>query len=286
MPRRARHMSGGLINTKESTRKMRKWLVAASFFVFAATPALAQDPAAPRSDWRVVLGGAGFFVPSYEGSDRLKARALPIVDIEWRETVFLDTRRGLGANALTLRDPNGRGALRVGPLLSWRFARDEDDDSDLRGLGNVKDGVDLGGFASYEFGSFALGLVGKKNVSHTELGSTVEVSGRYRHRLAGGTMLAVGPSATWADSDYMRTYFGVTAAQSRASGLATASPSAGFKDVGLSGSAVHPLGKGWSLVGTAGYARLIGDAADSSLVKTRGSADQTRVGLGVSYRLF
>lgn len=252
----------------------------------ASLPALAQAPEAPRGDWRVSVGGMGFLAPSYEGSDRMKARALPMVDIDWRETVFLDTRRGLGANLLTLRDPQGRGAFRAGPLVNWRFERDADDDSDLRGLGDVKGGADLGAFASYEFGAFGLNLLGRKNVSHSELGSTIEVSARYRMRLGTGTMLNLGPSATWADSDYMRSYFGVTAAQSRASGLAAYAPSSGFKDVGVNGGAVHPLGGGWALVGALGYARLIGDAADAPLVKQRGSANQFRVGLGVSYRLF
>ncbi|MCM0019186.1 MAG: MipA/OmpV family protein [Tagaea sp.] len=262
-----------------------------AFFVlaFAVSPAAAQTPQrpdAPRGDWRVSIGGMGMLAPSFEGSDRMKVRALPMVDVEWRETVFLDTRRGLGANLLTLRDPNGRGTFRAGALVNWRFARDEDDDSDLRGLGDVKGGADVGAFANYEFGPFGLGLLGRKNVSHSELGATIEVSARYRTRLAERTMLVVGPAATWADSDYMRSYFGVTAAQARASGLTAYTPSSGFKDVGVSGAVVQRFAENWSLVGNAGYARLIGDAADAPLVKQRGSPNQFRVGLGVTYRLF
>lgn len=257
-----------------------------SLLLLASLPVAAQAPQAPRGDWRVTLGGMGMVAPSFEGSDRMKARALPMVEVEWRETVFLDTRRGLGANLLTLRDPNGKGTFRAGALVNWRFARDEDDDSDLRGLGDVKGGADLGAFANYEFGRFGLGLLGRKNVSHSELGATIEVSARYRMRLAEKTMLVVGPAATWADSDYMRTYFGVTAAQARASGLTAYTPSSGFKDVGVSGTVVHRLTDTWSILGTTGYTRLIGDAADASLVKQRGSPNQFRVGLGVTYRLF
>lgn len=261
-------------------------LFATVIFALAALPAAAQPPEPPKGDWRVSLGAMGLAVPSFEGSDRTKLRGFPLVDIQWRETVFLDTRRGLGANLLTLRDPNGRGAFRAGPLVNWRFERDADDDSDLRGLGDVKGGADVGAFASYEFGPFGLNLLGRKNVSHSELGSTIEISARYRTRLGTGTMLNLGPAATWADSDYMRSYFGVTAAQAAASGLGVYAPSSGFKDVGLTGGAVHPLGGNWSLVGTAGYARLIGDAADAPLVKQRGTPNQLRFGLGFSYRLF
>lgn len=261
-------------------------LLLASVSVSALAQAPEQSSSAVRGDWRVSIGGMGMAAPSYEGSDRTKLRALPMVEVDWRDTVFLDTRRGLGANVLTLRDPNGRGAFRAGPLVNWRFSRDQDDDSDLRGLGDVKGGVDLGAFAAYEFGPFGLNVTGRKNVSHSNLGSTIDVRGLYRLRLDGGTTLGFGPTATWADSDYMRSYFGVTAAQAAASGLRAYTPSSGFKDVGVSAMAVHPLGRGWSVVGNGGYSRLVGDAADSSLVKQRGSANQFRVGLGVTYRLF
>jgi MipA family protein len=63
-------------------------------------------------------------------------------------------------------------------------------------------------------------------------------------------------------------------------------PASGFKDIGLGANVVHPLGGNWSLTGLGSYARLIGDAADSPLVKDRGTANQFRVGLGISYRLF
>jgi outer membrane scaffolding protein for murein synthesis (MipA/OmpV family) len=263
---------------------MRLWFAAVATLL-AALPASAQ-PAPPTGDWRVNIGALGIVGPSYEGSDRLKARALPALDVEWRETVFLSAQRGLGANLLTISDPNGRGTFKAGPLVNWRFMRDADDDSDLRGLGDVKGGVDLGAFAAYEFGRLALNVTGKRNVSHSELGGMIDVGLRYRMRVFEGTMLGFGPSATWADSDYMKSYFGVTAAQAGASGLAAYAPSSGFKDVGVGVNVVHPLGGNWSLVGLGGYSRLIGDAADSPLVKQRGSANQMRVGLGISYRLF
>ncbi len=261
-------------------------LFAAVIFAAAAMPALAQAPAETRGDWRVNLGAIGFATPSYEGSNSYKARALPLVDIEWRDTVFLSAERGLGANVVTLRDPGGRGAFRAGPFVNYRFSRDEGDDDDLRGMGDVKDGVDLGAFASYDFGPLGLRVAGRRNVSHSELGGTIDLGLRYRLPPIGRTMLGFGPSATWADSDYMQSYFGVTAAQATASGMRAYSPSSGFKDVGLSANAMHPLGGNWALTGFGGYKRLIGDAADSPLVKDRGTPNQFRVGLGISYRLF
>jgi outer membrane protein len=262
---------------------MRLWFAGIAT-LFAALSASAQT-VPPKGDWRVSVGALGIFGPNYEGSDRMKARALPALDVEWRETVFLSAQRGLGANLLTLRDPNGRGTFKAGPFANWRFMRDADDDSDLRGLGDVKGGVDFGAFAAYEFGHLTVNVTGKRNVSHSELGGTVDAGLRYRIRVFEGTMIGFGPSATWADSNYLKSYFGVTAAQARASGLADYAPSSGFKDLGVGVNVLHPLGGNWSLIGSGGYSRLIGDAADSPLVKQRGSANQMRLGFGISYRL-
>ena len=253
-------------------------------FLLAPVAALAQ-PAEPKGDWSLRIGGAALMAPSYEGSDRFKARPLPLVDLNWRDTVFLDTRRGLGANVFKMTDPQGRGALKIGPFVNWRFARKESDDDDLRGVGNVKGGIDAGAFANYTFGRLEFDLAGKRNLSESDLGGTVEAGLRYRLAPIGRTMASFGPRATWADGDFMKTYFGVPAAKASAAGLAAYTPSSGIKDVGIGAAVIHPLGGNWALTGFGGYSRLVGDAADSPLVKQRGTPNQFSIGFGISYKL-
>jgi outer membrane scaffolding protein for murein synthesis (MipA/OmpV family) len=249
----------------------------------ATAPVLAQSDAS-TGDWSLRLGGAALVVPSYEGSDSAAVRPVPLVDLQWRDLVFLDSRRGLGANLIRVDDPRGRGSLKIGPFANWRFARKEGDDDDLRGLGDVKGGVDVGAFAQYSLGRIDLNLTGKRNASDRDLGGTVEFGARYRLAPIGRTMVSFGPSVTWADSDYMKSYFGVAADKVLASGLAAYVPSAGVKDVGIGVLAVHPFAGNWALSGFGGYTRLVGDAADSPLVKQRGSANQLSFGLGLSYK--
>ncbi len=257
-----------------------------SLTVVLLTPAVSlAQPAEPKGDWSLRLGGAALIAPSYEGSDSLAVRAVPLVDLNWRDTVFLDTRRGLGANVFKMTDPQGRGALKIGPFVNWRFEREESDDDDLRGLGDVKGGIDAGAFANYTFGRLEFDLSGKRNVSETDLGGTVELGMRYRLAPIGRTMVSFGPRATWADGDYMRSYFGVPAAKASAAGLAAYTPSSGIKDAGVGAVLVHPFGTGWALTGFGGYTRLVGDAADSPLVKQRGTPNQFSIGFGISYKL-
>ena len=58
---------------------------------------------------------------------------------------------------------------------------------------------------------------------------------------------------------------------------------AGFKSVAIGMDAVWMFSENWMLTGTLAYTRLIGDAADSPLVKDKGSANQTEFLLGVGY---
>ncbi len=81
-------------------------------------------------------------------------------------------------------------------------------------------------------------------------------------------------TSTWATGKYMRSFFGVTPAQSAASRLPVFAPGSGFKDIGVEASANYVFASRWAVVGTVGYKRLIGGAADSPLVRLRGSANQ------------
>jgi len=262
----------------------RPALIFAAIFALAP-PVFAQSPT-PKSDWSLRLGAAALVVPSYEGSKNLAVRPLPLVDLSWRDTVFLDTRRGLGANLVKFGDAKAGGAFKIGPIANWRFQRNEDDDDDLKGLGDVKGGVDVGAFVQYAVGPFDLNLVGKRNVSQSNLGGTVEFGANYRFAPIGSLRASIGPTATWADSDYMKSYFGVAADKVAASRLSAYAPSSGMKDVGFGASLAYPLGANWTVGGFAGYKRLLGDAADSPLVKERGQANQFSLGWSVSYKLY
>ena len=48
------------------------------------------------SDWSVRLGAIGMYKPEYEGSDEYEFKGFPMIDINWRNTVFLNPRKGLG----------------------------------------------------------------------------------------------------------------------------------------------------------------------------------------------
>lgn len=267
---------------RDQTSMLRAALLAALFSV--STSAFAQAPAIapPHRDWRLSLGGSVGFVPNYEGSSNYEVRALPHVDASYKDVVFV---RGLaaGANLLNIRGPRPGDGLRMGPILRYRFGREEDDDAALRGLGDMDGAVEAGAFVSYSAGSLLADLTVAKDVADGHDGVLADAGIAWRATISPRMRGSVRASATWANDTYMKNVFGISPAQSARSGLRTHVAGAGIKDVGLAFNLSYSLTENWSVSGRVAYSRLLGDAADSPIVTDRGSKNQVGTFLTVAY---
>lgn len=81
----------------------------------------------------------------------------------------------------------------------------------------------------------------------------------------------------------MSTYFGVNAPQSAASGYRVFSAGGGLKSIGFESKLRYLINRKWTLQGTVGYQRLVGNAASSPLVRS-GTRDAFFGSIGASYR--
>jgi outer membrane scaffolding protein for murein synthesis (MipA/OmpV family) len=88
---------------------------------------------------------------------------------------------------------------------------------------------------------------------------------------------------TWANADYMRTYFGIAPADAVESGLPEYQPGSGFRDFGAGLSAGYYFTPRWGVIGRLGATYLVGDAGDSPITD-QGSRWQPLGGLTLSYR--
>ena len=82
----------------------------------------------------------------------------------------------------------------------------------------------------------------------------------------------------------MKSYFGITSAQSSSSGLREFKAGSGIKNVSGGANFIYPLDRHWSVISFIDYSRLLNDAASSPLVKDLGSKNQFLLGLGVGYK--
>jgi outer membrane scaffolding protein for murein synthesis (MipA/OmpV family) len=228
------------------------------------------------------VGGMVVVAPEYEGSDDYEVVGFPFV---------APAGLGNGGGLVQFRGPDDLrfrvlhfGGFEAGPLVGWRFDRDEDDGDRLRGLGDVDGGFVVGGFAAYRLGTFKPFVSYHHQVSGDDTGGLTRFGVEARVEPAPRFVVTGTVGATYADDDYMQSFFGVTPDQSAASasGLGVYDADAGIKDVYIGLSTDVPLSEDWTLKLMGRYARLTGDAADSPIVE---SEDQLSGGVGFTYKL-
>ncbi len=247
-----------------------------------ASQARAQSAEGEQGDWQVMLGAGAIYAPDFEGSDEFEVQPFPFISVEYRDLAYI---RGpeIGVNIIRLKATEDF-SIKAGPLVRYRRDRKEKRNKDLRGLGDVGTAIEAGGALSFEYRQAWVRLSLAKDVADGHGGLVGEGEAGVRFNLSDTLIASATAKASWADKDYMGTYFGVTAAQAARSGLPVYRAESGLKDVGAGLSLSYMLGRNWMVTAVGGYSRLMGDAADAPLVVRRGSPDQFHGGLFLAYR--
>jgi MipA family protein len=243
-----------------------------------------KDAPAPADEWGIsgVKVGAVLIVqPTFEGSNSYEAIGFPFI---------LPTFSGGGPGFFSRIDVRGLDDVRfklierdgfiAGPLAGYNLGRDEDDDDHLDGLGDVDGGVVAGGFVGYKLGP-VLFDTSFHNTFGDDGGFLVRFGAEIERPLHERTKLTARIGATYANEDYMQTYFGVSAGQAANSAFGEFDADAGFKDVFAEVGLKTELDAHWEARVNVRYSRLIGDAADSPIVE---SENQFTTLLGVAYK--
>ncbi|MDR3488567.1 MAG: MipA/OmpV family protein [Bradyrhizobium sp.] len=240
---------------------------------------------ASASGWNYTVGAGALAMPNYEGSKHYVINPLPMLTASWRDTVSISAVEGLKVTMRPLSDQGFFVSGGVGYWLGRKEGVDKHHGDTLRGLGNISGGGvgKLG--VGYRYNALSFGLDVARDINDRE-GTTVTPYGGYKIYQSRSFSLSGKLSTTWADDNYMQNIFGITPAQARNSlkHYAPFTAEAGLKDIKFGLTANYSITPSVSLVAMTDVARLLGDAADSPIVKTQGSANQFSGGVGVTYR--
>ena len=157
------------------------------------------------------------------------------------------------------------------------------DNNKVDKLKQVSDANELGGFIGFEYNNWFANLDYLMDMGDAYDGEYAELSGGYNWKFSDAWAFTFGAFTTWADSDYMDTYFGVDANDALRSGLSQYSADDGIKDVGINLGANWKFAQSWNLRGLLKISQLIGDADDDSPVVDEGSETQFFTGLMILY---
>jgi outer membrane scaffolding protein for murein synthesis (MipA/OmpV family) len=251
--------------------KSLKLLCAALLFVgLFAAPVLAMEHA-------IGLGVAT--VPDYEGSDDQKGVPLLMLKGNYDSGRFFSL---LGTNLKVNLVPSKMYSF--GPVLNYRMQRHAVENDQVDAMEAIDAAFEAGAFGGIDVNNFLLGVEFLGDVSSEYDGYLVQATAGYRWRAAENLTITPKVFTTYADSNYMDTYFGVNTHNRDYSTLPDYEADSGMKDVGLNLVVDYKPWDQWGIMGILSYSSLLNDAKDSPIVDDEGNDKQMYFGLMGTYR--
>lgn len=207
----------------------------------------------------VTIGGA-----RYQGASEGRVLVVPGITVQTANGFFADPINGAG---FALNDSDD---LQYGLRATVETGRSTEDA--LPGFDKIKARLNPGAFANYKLSdrlTLKSALRVGVGVGDGGKGSVLNLGVAYRMYQAGPFIVTVNGSVKYANSRYQQTYFGVSTAQSAASGLKSFQPAAGFNTAQLGVVAGFPLSARVYAFSGVSLQRLLGDAVNSPIVQKR-----------------
>lgn len=238
-------------------------------------------PAAPPVSDALLMTVKGNlrFGPSFPGSDDISVYGFPSVSFRRASSParFSAPDDGLSFSVLE------GGSLRFGVVGRFQGGRYYEDDRRLFGLSKVDWTVEPGLFAEFWATDWLRTRAEIRRGFNGHEGFVGDLGVDVVHRF-GAVTASIGPRLALRDSDFVRTYFGVTpweAALNRV--VPPYRPSGGIYSAGAVASLGYDWTPRWNTSAYVSYNRLVGDAADSPIVRQFGSEHQFGGGVTISY---
>lgn len=245
---------------------MKALLPAALALAVTALPALAQERPAVSLSYDMGLGVKS--VPVYEGSDDRDSKP-------W--LIFRNFDISVGGEASG--DGTPAQGFSFGPAFELIGKRNTGDNANeaLRGLDSVDRGLEVGMRLGYRTGPVRLYGAARKGFGGHH-GVTGELGVSLIMRPAEQWTVVSSLEAQYGDRKYMEAYFGISPEEAARSGYAEHEVGGGVKAHALTVEARYQATPDWAVLGRVQAKHLVGDAADSPVVRDR---DQVTVGVGV-----
>ncbi|UXL28951.1 MipA/OmpV family protein [Stenotrophomonas maltophilia] len=249
------------------------WVAGATLLMgsLSTSVAFAKTPTSSDDGKSEVTIGAGVAVaPRYLGAD--ESRAIPVAVVAWqRGRYFADIVRGIGVEHAT------QSGLYMSAALGYDLGRSTKDSvlqpgsKKLAGMGDVRESATLDLTVALPITSW----VSVNAEAELKLLGQRDRGNQYRVGLHSDLLenerdtVTLDVSAHFSDSDYAKTYFGVSAIQSERSTFARYDAGSGLYGYSLLGTWTHSFNSHYSITTAVKVMELTGDAGRSSLVREK-----------------
>ena len=246
--------------------------------LFTAPVAQAGGGGWISGDWYLTLGATGLVAPNFEGGRKYMVSAQPIISLGKVGPEARFTSRNDNISLALIDD----GSVRAGLTGKFIFSRDSKDE--LKGLDPVRWGGEVGGFFEFYPLDWVRARAELRHGIRAHDGFVADIAADAFYDVTPTVRISGGPRVSFASSNYFDAYYGVDAKEAAASGLSEYHPGGGLKSTGLGGAITWKVTEPMTASVFTEYSRLMGPAADSSLVKERGDRNQWMFGVSTTYR--
>ena len=213
----------------------------------------------------ITVGYGAFSSPTYEGGNDYTIRAAPFLNVKY-ENISANLINGIRVNLV--EEPSWSGGMGLG----GSFGRYAKQDVHLSGLGNIDWTMEAILFAKYKTRFYSLtSEIYKDILERGHKGHYIKTSFGTGFPLINlATFFRPSLSITFADKNYLNSFFGVTSGQSSSSGHPEYSLNQGVKDVSATVLMISRINEKVSFTGMLSYKELIGSVAKSPIVQASG----------------
>lgn len=229
-------------------------------------------------NWSLTVGGDFYRQPRFTGSSKYILSAQPLISFGQTGVAerFSSRNDNISFALLDMQD------FRVGVTGEFLMSRGG---SQADGLKDVPWGGEVGGFMEFYPTDWFRMRAELRHGIRAHKGIVGELAGDAFYDVTPAIRVSGGPRVSFASKKYFDTYYGINAEESAASGLSVYDPDgSGISSVGLGGAITWKTTDKITTSLYTEYSNLQGKAADSSLVKERGSRNQLTVGVSATYR--
>ncbi|WP_326893320.1 MipA/OmpV family protein [Mesorhizobium sp.] len=265
-------------------RLVLRWVLAAGVSAILlgsaqAADSLGEKPIASNDPWIISVGGMMTVSPKWDGSSRYSLGGMPSISF----------RRASEPETFSAPDDNfditfftGK-RFAIGPVASLRPGRSSEGGR-LEGLDSYPWTVEAGVFAEFWPIEDQLRLRGElRHGLRSNDGFSADLGADYVQNY-GQLTLSGGPRMVLADDHVMNLKYGISPEAALRNGTVAAfDPKGGIVSVGLSAAQSYVWSKEWTTTLYQRFDYMVGDAADSPIVKDLGSRNQFTFGVGATY---
>lgn len=255
------------------------------FFGFVACTARANITLPLDDSLKNFAGLAAGSTSQWHGSKERIVGVVPGARVELSQGRFLEWYGPyLGVNLIR------NSSWEAGPVLNFRFGRQDVDDPVVATLPEIATGLEAGAYIGWHYWNtegfiyrLRWGIMAITKIAGQTAGTNINPYVSFWVPLTPKVFIGFGGGLSWADDNFMDLFFSVTESGATASGLPVYDATSDLRQYYLWPALLWRMADSWMLGSGVFYQQLQNSASDSPIIKERGTPQQWTYGLGLGY---